>query len=125
MTNATNQIDTSATPVVEAVAVPLTRAEKYAKAINHLTKTIEAAQVKLAELQLEADTASKLEGVGEGVAIVARIGRAETSRNVSARVVGVQELDSGSRRFKILFGAGIDTDTAVIQESQIVEVISE
>jgi len=115
--------DINQAATTETTTVVLTRAEKYAKAIAALEKQVVTATAKLADLKLEAETSGKLESVVEGSAITARIGRAETSRNVSARVVGVQELETGARRFKILFGSGIDTDTAVIQEAQIVEVL--
>lgn len=107
-----------------APAAPLTRAEKYAKTIATLEARIAADTAKLAEVKLEAETATKLSGVTTNSVIVAKLGRAESTREVLARVVGVKEEDSGARKFKILFGEGIDTDTVIIQESQIVSVQS-
>lgn len=108
-----------------APAVKLTRAEKYAKAIDVLTKRIEADTAKLAEIKQEVETAERLASVATGSAIVARIGRAETSKEVNARVLGVKEEESGSLRYKIMFGEGVDTDIAVIQASQIVSIVDE
>jgi hypothetical protein len=104
----------------------LTRAEKQAAQVLVLTKRIEADTAKLAELRNDIETASRLDGVEAGSAIVARIGRAETSKEVPARVLGVKEDEAtGSRRYKIAYGEGFDADTAVIQASQIVSVIVE
>lgn len=115
MTDAINAVDTP--------AIVLTRDEKYAARIETLTKRIAADTESLAAISLERETAGKLTNVGVNSAIVAKLGRAETTRNVNARVVGVKEEESGARKFKILFGEGIDTDTVIIQESQIVEVL--
>jgi hypothetical protein len=107
------------------VKVVLTRAEKQAKLVKVLTDRIAADTAKLAELRNEVETSARLDGVGEGSAVVARIGRGETSKEVSARVLGVKEDENGSRRYKIAFGSGFDADTVIIQPSQIVSVIVE
>lgn len=108
----------------EPVAAPkLTAAEKRQKQIDLLTKRIADDSTKLTELKLEAETSERLASVGTGSVIVARIGRAETSRNVEAVVLGVKTDDNtGAVRYKISFGEGFDADTQVIQPSQIVSV---
>jgi hypothetical protein len=116
--------DLNNTNEIAAVATVLTRAEKYAKTIATLETRIAADTAKLAEVKQEAETAAKLSGVAVNSVVVAKLGRAETTREVLARVVGVKEEDNGSRKFKILFGEGLDTDTVIIQESQIVSVQS-
>lgn len=118
-------LNTNAPEVAVVPATPLTRAEKLAKTIDTLQKRIAADTAKIEELQLEAETSGRLAGVVEGTVISAKLGRAETTRIVTARVVGIKEEESGARKFKILFGSGIDTDTVIIQESQIVEVLVE
>ena len=60
--------------------------------------------------------------VKEGAVIVARVGRAETSKEVLAQVLGITTLENGDRRLKIFFGQGVDAEMAVIQDSQIVDV---
>lgn len=82
-----------------------------------------AAEIERLEQQHRA--ASRLSGVKAGSVIDARVGRAETSRVVRAAVLGVQTLDNGDLRFKVYYGEGMDAETAVIQTSQIVDVISE
>lgn len=120
---------TEAIAAVEAVeaapAVVLTRAEKYAKTIETLKKRIEADTKKLAEVEVEAATAEKLASVTVNTALVVRIGRAETSKEVAARVLGIKEEESGSLRYKVVFGEGIDTDVVLIQASQIISIIDE
>lgn len=132
----------------------LTRAQKYAARIATLTSRIEKDKAELAEVQLEADTASKLANVSVGTAITARLGRAGsaaveaqperlaedgvtvipavaakaatagTLKQVTATVLGIKEEESGSLRYKIAFGEGFDADTVIIQASQIVEVLA-
>lgn len=106
----------------EGTKIVLTRAEKLGKQIEVLTKRIEADTAKLAEVTLELETAERLSSVGVGTLITARIGRAETSREVQAEVLGVKDEESGARRYKISFGDGFDADVQVIQPSQIVAV---
>lgn len=104
-------------------APKLTAAEKRAKQIDVLTKRIETDTVKLAELKLEHETAERLSSVGEGSVVEVRIGRAETSRNVTGTILGVKEDENtGSKRYKFAYGSGFDADTIVIQPSQIVSV---
>jgi hypothetical protein len=123
--NAVTEATAGGTGVTPEAKPVLTRAEKQAAQVLVLTKRIEADTAKLAELRNDIETASRLDGVEAGSAIVARIGRAETSKEVPARVLGVKEDDTGSRRYKIAYGEGFDADTAVIQASQIVSVIVE
>lgn len=77
---------------------------------------------EIQKLQQQFDVADKMASIGQGSNIVARVGRADTAREVDATVVGVQHLPSGERRLKIVFGNGFDTETVVIQDSQIVGV---
>lgn len=123
--NAAAEGTAGGTAVTTETKPVLTRAEKQAAQVLVLTKRIEADTAKLAELKNDIETASRLDGVEAGSAIVARIGRADTSKEVAARVLGVKEDDAGSRRYKIAYGEGFDADTAVIQASQIVSVIVE
>jgi hypothetical protein len=109
----------------EVVKPTLTRAQKQAAQIEVLEKRIAADTAKLAEVKLDIETASRLDGVVAGSAIIARIGRAETSKEVAARVLGIKEDDNGSRRYKIAFGEGFDADAAIIQASQIIRVLVE
>ncbi len=102
-----------------------TRAEKLAAQVSTLETRIAADTTKLAEVKNEIETSARLDSVGEGSAIIARIGRAETSKEVAARVLGVKDDDKGSRRYKIAFGEGFDADAAIIQASQIVRVLVE
>lgn len=116
-------VDTTAT---QAEAKPvLTRAEKYAARVVTLEKRIAKDTEDLAALRIEIETSTKLDSVVAGTAIVARIGRADTSKEVAARVQGVKEDESGSRRYKIVFGEGFDVETVVIQPAQIIQVIAE
>lgn len=62
--------------MTETTKPVLTRAQKYAARIAVLVSRISKDQAELAEVQLEADTASKLANVGVGTVIVARLGRA-------------------------------------------------
>ncbi len=108
-----------------SVVVPavLSRAEKLAARIAALATRIESDTIAIAEARTELETSERLAGVQSGTKIIARLGRADTVKNVEATVVHVKDDESGSRRLKITYGEGADFDVAVIQESQIVEVI--
>lgn len=111
-------------PLASVVVAPvLSRAEKLAARIAVLATRIESDTVAIAEARTELETSERLAGVAAGTKIVARIGRADTAKNVEATVVHVKDDESGSRRLKITYGEGADFDVAVIQESQIVEVV--
>lgn len=116
----TDAINAAATP-----AIVLTRAEKVQARIDLLTKRIAADTAALEAIRLEVETAAKLAGVVAGTAIVAKLGRAETTREVNARVTGVKEDENGSVKYKIVFGEGFDADVQIINASQIVRVIDE
>jgi hypothetical protein len=116
---------TGAVAATEPAKVVLTPAQKRLARKDVLEKRIAADTEALAALVQEIQTSERLASVKEGTAIVAKVGRAETAREVAARVLGVKDDDNGSRRYKITFGSGFDADTIVIQPSQIVSVIAE
>lgn len=113
------------TNAATAEVIVLTRSQKIAAQIETINKRIEADTTKVASLKLELETVAKLEGVGVDTQVRVKLGRAETTREVEAVVVGVKtDEENGSRRFKVLYGTGLDTDTVIVQESQIVEVLA-
>lgn len=103
-------------------AVKLTRTEKLQAQITTLETRIAADTTKLATVRQELETAERLSAVGVGTLITARVGRAETAKNVEAEVVGVKDDEAGRRLYKISFGDGFDADVQVIQPHQIVAV---
>lgn len=118
--------DTAVGGAAPAEAKPtLTPAQKRAARVEVLTKRIADDTAALAALKQEIETAERLASVTTGTAIIAKVGRAETAREVAARVLGVKDDDNGSRRYKITFGEGFDADTVIIQPTQIVSVIAE
>lgn len=103
-------------------ATPLTKTQQLQAKIDALNKTIESHTAKVAQLTGLLRSADLLDGIKAGSVIVAKVGRADTAKEVTATVVGVQVLADGDKRFKIYYGEGFDADTVVIQESQIVDV---
>ncbi|APU03158.1 hypothetical protein HOR51_gp17 [Ralstonia phage phiAp1] len=95
---------------------------KLAKKIDAKREQYRKLGEEIQRLQNQFDVADKMAGIAQGSNIIARVGRADTAREVEATVVGVQFLDNGERRLKIVFGAGFDTETVVIQDSQIVGI---
>lgn len=95
---------------------------KLAKKLDAKREQYRKLGEEIQKLQQQFDVADKMASIGQGSNIIARVGRAETAREVDATVVGVQHLPSGERRLKIVFGNGFDTETVVIQDSQIVGV---
>jgi hypothetical protein len=105
-----------------APEVKLTRAEKLVKQITTLETRIAADTTKLAEVKLELETSERLSSVGVGTLVTVKLGRAETTREVAAEVLGVKDDDNGARRYKISYGEGFDADVVIIQPSQIVAI---
>lgn len=103
----------------------LTRAEKQAARVKLLSDRIETDTAALAALKNEIETGERLSSVGVGSAVVIRVGRGETSKEVAARILGVKDGEDGSRRYKAAYGEGFDADTVIIQPSQIISVIVE
>lgn len=106
------------------VAVELTPSQKIAAKIEAKKAQVTKLVVEIEKLEAQFRSADLLDTIKEGSVIVARVGRAETAREVTAAVVGVQTLDNGDRRLKIYFGTGFDAETVVIQDSQIIDVKS-
>lgn len=105
--------------------VPLTEDSplvKLAKKLDAKREQYRKLGEEIQKLQQQFDVADKMASIGQGSNIIARVGRADTAREVDATVVGVQHLPSGERRLKIVFGNGFDTETVVIQDSQIIGV---
>ena len=99
-------------------------------ASQRISAKIDAKRAQVAKLNAEIEklegqfrSADLLDSIKAGSVIKARVGRAETARDVAASVVGVQTLDNGDLRYKIFFGEGFDAETFVIQSSQIVDVV--
>jgi len=112
-------------PAVEpntAPAEPVSKADQLKAKIEALNKQIETASKKREQLEALLRSVDLLDGIKSGSVVVAKVGRAETAKEVVATVVGVQTLGSGDKRFKIYYGQGFDADTVVIQESQILDV---
>lgn len=100
----------------------LTPSQKIAAKIAAKQAQITKLTAEIEKLEQQFRSADLLDSVKQGSVIVARVGRAETAREVTASVVGVQTLENGDRRLKIYFGDGFDAETVVIQDSQIVDV---
>lgn len=111
-------------PVVQAPVIELTRAEKLDQQIEKLRVEIDTKKAKFVELCSLRESIDLLEGIAEGSVLTVKIGRAETAKNVNGTVVGVKSEEDGSRKFKVYYGEGIDADLVIVNESQIVKVIS-
>lgn len=107
--------DTAPTP-------ELTPSQKIAAKIEAKKAQIVKLTGEVERLEAQFRSADLLDSVKQGSIIVARVGRAETAREVTASVIGVQTLESGDVRYKIYFGEGFDAETVVIQSSQIIDV---
>lgn len=101
----------------------LTASQKIAAKIATKKAQIIKLNEEVQRLEGQFRSADLLDSVKPGSVIKARVGRAETAREVTASVVGVQTLESGDVRYKVFFGEGFDAETVVIQSSQIVDVV--
>lgn len=104
-------------------AVELTASQKIAAKIASKKAQIIKLTEEVQRLEGQFRSADLLDSVKAGSVIKARVGRAETAREVTASVIGVQTLESGDVRYKVYFGEGFDAETVVIQSSQIVDVV--
>lgn len=100
----------------------LTASQKIAAKIEAKRAQVTKLNAEIEKLEGQFRSADLLDGIKAGSVIVARVGRAETAREVVASVVGVQTLPTGDLRYKVFFGEGFDAETVVIQSSQIVDV---
>lgn len=107
----------------DTVPQPLTPSQKLAAKIATLKNRILKDSETLTTLEAQYRAADMLDQIKAGSVIKARVGRADTAREVTASVIGVQILDSGDRRLKVYFGEGFDAETVVIQDSQIIDVV--
>lgn len=112
---------TNVTP--DESVVELTASQKIAAKIDAKRAQITKLTAEIDKLEGQFRSADLLDSITTGSVIKARVGRAETAREVQASVVGVQTLENGDRRLKIFFGEGFDAETVVIQDSQIVDVV--
>lgn len=107
-----------------APVITLSREEKLDQQIEKLRKKIDEDKAKFVELCNLRDSIGLLAGIADGSVLTVKIGRAETAKNVDGTVVGVKEEEDGSRKFKVYYGAGFEADTVIVNESQVVRVIS-
>jgi hypothetical protein len=106
---------------VEPVAV-LSRAEKLVADIAATEKAIVAAQRRLEKLVQEQSTVGLLDSIEVGSVVTARIGRAETTREVQGTVVAAKVEASGTRKLKISVGDGFDAEFVVVVDSQVIAI---
>lgn len=105
-----------------APAVELSPSQKLAAKIASKKAQVVKLNEEIERLEGQFRTIDLLDKVKPSSIIVARVGRADTSREVDATVLGVQTLPNGDLRYKVYFGEGFDAETVVIQASQIVDV---
>lgn len=102
--------------------VKLTYAEKLAARIGLLTKRIASDTEELEELRREEDAQAQVAQISVGWKATAVLGRAETKREVAVAIIGVKVEEDGSRKFKVAYGTGFDTETAVVGVSQLKDI---
>lgn len=103
-------------------AVELTPSQKLAAKIASKKAQVVKLNDEIERLEGQFRSVDLLDKIKPSSIIVARVGRAETSREVDATVLGVQTLPNGDLRYKVYFGEGFEAETVVIQSSQIVDV---
>ena len=101
----------------------LTASQRISAKIESKRAHVAKLNAEIEKLEGQLRSADLLDSIKAGSVIKARVGRAETARDVTASVVGVQTLESGDLRYKIFFGEGFEAETVVIQSSQIIDVV--
>ncbi len=101
--------------------------EKLLARAQVLAKRIEADTNAYNAIKAEIDGAEALKNVAEGSVISVKFGRRfsaerDTTRVVTATVIGVREDDDGAKQYKVSYGTGFDAEVAVVGSSSIVGV---
>lgn len=98
--------------------VKLTREQKIAAKLDVLKKRIEKDTADFNELAAELNNIAALAAIGEGSAVVVKLGRKfadkDTTRYVNGVVIGVKEEEDGSKLYKVSHGVGFEADIAVV-----------
>lgn len=111
-----------AAEVVAEPVAPLTRAEKLDADIAATEKAIVAATRRLEKLNQEKSTVGLLDSVVVGSVVTARIGRADTVREVQGTVVAAKQEAPGVRKLKLSIGEGFDAEFVIISDSQVIAI---
>ena len=101
----------------------LTASQRISAKIDSKRAQVAKLNAEIEKLEGQFRSADLLGSIKAGSVIKARVGRAETAREVTASVIGVQTLESGDVRYKIFFGEGFSSLTVVIHSSQIIDVV--
>ena len=114
-----SNVETTVTTNTVAVeTVKLTREEKLVAKLNQLVARINADTEKYNEVKAELDNIAALAAIGQGSAVVVKLGRKfadkDTTRFEQGVVIGVKEEDDGSKLYKVSYGTGFDADIAVV-----------
>lgn len=120
--SAADPVGTTAATADAAPEAPKTRGEILAAKITAKQLQYGKLADEIAKLEQQFRAVDLLDSVKQGSVIIAKVGRADTAKEVEASVIGVQTLENGDRRLKIFFGDGFDSETVIIQDSQIVDV---
>ena len=111
-----SEINNANTVAVETVK--LTREQKIAAKLDVLKKRIEKDTADFTELAAELNNIAALAAIGEGSAVVVKLGRKfadkDTTRFEPAVVIGVKEEEDGSKLYKVSYGVGFEADVAVV-----------
>lgn len=103
---------------VAVETVKLTREQKIAAKLDVLKKRIEKDTADFNELAAELNNIAALAAIGEGSAVVVKLGRKfadkDTTRYVNGVVIGVKEEEDGSKLYKVSHGVGFEADIAVV-----------
>ena len=113
-----NENTTNVTTSTGTEGVKLTREQKIAAKLDALKKRIEKDTADFNELAAELNNIAALAAIGEGSAVVVKLGRKfadkDTTRYVNGVVIGVKEEEDGSKLYKVSHGVGFEADIAVV-----------
>lgn len=98
-------------------------AKTIAEQIVAVETSIASLTTKLEALKAEQAVSEQLANLTKGSRLRVRIGRGDTAREVDSEVLAVSNDEEKGTRIKVVFGEGFDTETSVIQTSQIVAVL--
>lgn len=98
---------------------PKTARELLVEKYNALKAKRDEIDGKMAEVVKEVSAIDDLNRIVDGSAVIIKIGKGDTAKEVTGTVTGVKTDEAGEKSFKVAYGSGFDTDVAVVKAGRI------
>ena len=110
---------TDQTQAAAPEAKKLSRRESLVKRYEAATAKYNSIMEVLSALANEINTIDALENITVGAAVILTVKAGEGNADVEGVVVGVRDEEDGSKTYKVQYGAGFDSDIAVVKGNKL------